>query len=115
MSLGPHVIGLRKREVTGKNKYNVDITVSVDVEVAGCLVTPTRSTESDDRAAPRIAGLQLLAPPGTDLDAVDAVIWPITSRTVVDGRLQLAGRLYEVDGEAGIWDECVEAQLRRSS
>lgn len=119
MSLGPHTIGLRKREPTGeKTRHNVEVMRTVDVEVSGCLVTPSRAGERgerDDRVTPRIAGLQLLAPPGTDLDVVDAVIWPITGRDTVGGRLVLTGRLYEVDGEAGIWEECVEAELRRSS
>jgi hypothetical protein len=101
MPLGPHTIVLRKRQVTGQDRYGNDVPEDVDVAVDGCLVTPTRSSETDDRSAPRISGAQLLAPPGTDVDSADAIIW--------------RERSYEVDGETGIWDECVEAQLRRTS
>lgn len=101
MRLGEDTIVLRRRQVAGRDRYNNDVVENVDQAIDGCLVTPTRSSETDDRSAPRISGAQLLAPPGTDVDSADAIIWH--------------GRSYEVDGETGLWEECVEAQLRRSS
>lgn len=99
MKLGDEVIVLRKRQVTGRDGYGNDVTEDVDTEVAWCSVTPTTSSEADDRGVPRVSGLHLLAPPDTDVEAADAVLY--------------RGRSYEVDGEAGFWAECVEAQLRR--
>lgn len=101
MKLGDDTIVLRKRQVTGRDRYGNDVTSDVDSEVRWCSVTPTTTTEADDRAVPRVTGLQLLAPPGTDLESADAILW--------------RGRVYEIDGEAGDWDECVQAQLRRVS
>lgn len=101
MKLGDDTIVLRKRQVTGRDDYGNDVTENVDTDVPWCSVTPTTSSEADDRGVPRVTGLHLLAPPDTDVEAADAVVY--------------RGREYEVDGEAGIWDECVEAQLRRTT
>lgn len=101
MKLGDDTILLRRRLVVSQDDYGNDVTENVDSEVRWCSVTPTTSSESDDRAVPRVSGLHLLAPAGTDVEAADAIGY--------------RGRWYEVDGEAGIWDECVEAQLRRAT
>lgn len=116
MKLGDDTIGLRTRRPSGeRDDRGNDILVEEDVEVPWCLVVPTTSSEAADRGAPTVSGAHVYAPPGTDLEATAAVIWPITGRESVDGRLRLSGTTWEVDGEAGVWPELVEAQLRRAT
>ena len=114
--LGEHVIGLRTRVDAGeKDRYGNTVYVDSDTEHDGCLVTPGRSSEDEANVAARVSGAQLLAPPGTPLAAADAIIWPISSSALVNGRLELTGRLWEIGGDVGDWDECLEAKLTRMS
>lgn len=130
MKLGDHTVGLRTitTRVDGggnpvRDEFGAEVLDAVDVKVEFCLVTPWRVTsrapqevESQDRSAPAMTGNTLLAPPGTPVSEDDVVIWPITSETTDgDGNLVLDGRLWQVSGEPGIWDEAVEVRLRAST
>lgn len=112
MRLGEHTITVRRvtprTDGNGRpvrDPYGDPLTTVTDTEVPGCLVTPTRrqgqNEEPQDRAAPAVAGMSLYAPPGTDLTADDLLLWQ--------------GRTWQVHGEPWLWDECVEARIRRSS
>lgn len=114
MKLGNHTIVLLSREATGqRDRYNAPILRDVYSEHRWCSVTPTSSSEPGDQSAPRVQGLQLLAPKGTPLDAAAAVIWPATATDNPDA--PWTGPRYEVIGDVGIWDHCVQAELSRSS
>lgn len=128
MKLGDDSIGLRtltnRVDDAGnpvRDEFGAQIVDVVDVEVPWCAVTPTArradTAEARDRSAPSITGYTVLAPPGTAVTEGSVIIWPITSRTgsVDTGDLQLSGRLWQVDGEPGLWDECVEMYLRAST
>jgi len=116
VKLGNDVVGHRTRQVTGKNARGNDVVTNVDVELLWCSVTPLSSSEADDESLPRVTGLRLLAPGGSNISAADAIIWPITGRTTDgDGVLHLEGPVYEVVGDVGIWGRAAEdASLRRS-
>lgn len=114
MKLGDQTIVLVDQQPTGQHdRYGSDILGPVYTEVQWCLVTPAGSSETGDQSAARISGLQLLAPPGTAVDAADAVIYPFT-KTVVGGQPVYDGPRYQVDGDVGVWEDSVQAQLTRA-
>jgi hypothetical protein len=126
VKLGNDTVGLRglqpRLDETGQpvsDDFGDQVTDRADVEVRGCLMAPTTRTsgtsEPENRSAPRTAGMTLLAPPRTPIDADTVVIWPITSRQTVDGRLQLDGPLWQVVSDPGPWDESLEVELRRAT
>ncbi|NUR09334.1 MAG: hypothetical protein HOQ45_20315 [Nocardioidaceae bacterium] len=128
MKLGDDTIGLRKSipRLDGngrpvRDEYGDDVVDVVDVEVPWCLVTPSQrtsdTTEPESRSAPALTGYDVLAPPGTDAEFVDVVVWPITGRTgtAQTNNLALAGRTWQVVGEPLIWQESVELRLRAST
>lgn len=121
VKLGNHVVGLRKKlPGAARDEYGAAVPDVVDVKVRWCLVAPARRTTSDsaepeDRSAPMTSGYQCLMPPGTDVTYLDEVVWPITGEATVGGFLQLSGRVWQVIGEPGLWDESVELRLRASA
>jgi hypothetical protein len=129
VKLGDDTIGLRKfvprldgRGQPVRDRAGDPVEDVVDVEVPWCLVVPTSrsttdTTEPEGRSAPSLTGYTVLAPPGTDVDAVDVVVWPITGRTgsAEPGDLALQGRTWQVVGEPGVWEESVELRLRAST
>lgn len=116
MKLGSDVVGHRSRQVTGTDARGNDLVKNVDVELRWCSVTPVSSSEADDESFPRVTGLRLLAPGGSNIAAADAIIWPITARTTDSGgQLHLECPVYEVVGDVGLWGRAAEdASLRRS-
>lgn len=116
MKLGSDTVGHRSRRVTGSDARGNDVVTNVDVELRWCSVTPLSSSEVDDESLPRVTGLRLLAPGGSGIGPADEIVWPITGRsTGPDGQLQLAGPVYEVVGDVGLWGRAAEdATLRRS-
>lgn len=121
MKLGEETVGLRKRvESAEEDEFGDPVVGNVDVKVEWCSMTPTRRTssengESEDRTAPMTTGMTLLAPPSTDMDAVDLVVWPITGESTVDDVLTLSGPVWQVVGEPGPWAESLEVQLRKAT
>lgn len=113
VKLGDDTIVLVSREPTGQtDRYGNDVLAGAFAEVPWCLVTPATSSEPGDQSSPRIVGLDLLAPPGTPVDAADAVIFPASATG--DPKQPWAGPRYEVDGDVGVWEDCVQARLSRS-
>lgn len=115
MRLGRHVITVRRATprlnpdtTPVLDDYGDPVVDVTDTEVTGCLVVPSSRTsdtrEPRDRAAPRIAGLELYAPPATDLRATDVVLWPPVNPTT-----------WQVEGDVGVWDESIEARLIRAT
>lgn len=127
MKLGNHIIGVRRRvprlDGSGnpvRTPIGAPVVDVVDVKVHWCLVTPSMKRKADneepeDRSAPRFSGMDLLAPPGTDITALDVVVWPITSEATVGGVLQLSGPVYQVFDDPGQWGDALEVRLRKSS
>lgn len=126
MKLGNHTVGLRNTEprLDGvgqpvRDDFGDAIVDVVDVEVRWCSMTPTTATsdttEPQDRSAPALSGMTLLAPPKAGVTKTSEVIWPITARSTVDGRLQLSGDTWQVVGDPGPWGPVVEARLQKSS
>lgn len=127
MKLGEDTVGLRKLiprlngGVPVRDDYGDPVVDVVDVKVQWCQVTPSarisQTAEPQDRRAPALVGYQLLAPPDTDAEFVDVVVWPITGETGSEdtGDLALSGRVWQIDGEPWLWDESVEMQLRAST
>lgn len=85
--------------------------VEVPTEIEFCAFTPARASEDQSRTGPAISGATLLAPPGTGarIATADAILHPYTR--LPDGTY--TGKRWEIVGEVGDWDECVEVQLRR--
>lgn len=73
----------------GKDKFG-DPLPATETDVAGCVVWPRSSTETENHSDTVIVGLSVLFPSGTDIKATDQV--------------RRAGVLYDVDGEPGTWD-----------
>lgn len=127
MKLGNDIIGVRQRvpRVDGsgnpvRSPIGAPIVDVVDVKVHWCQVVPSMrrkqdNEEQEDRAAPRISGVDVYAPAGTQVTAADVVVWPIQSEATVGGVLQLTGPVYQVIGDPGPWGESLEIRLRKSS
>lgn len=112
VKLGDHTIVLLTRVPTGeRGRYGDDVLRDVFTEVRWCLVTPAGSSEAEDQGTAKVTGLQLLAPPGTPVDAAAAVIWPPVATENPDE--PFTGPRYEVDGDVGIWEESVQARLTK--
>lgn len=76
----------------------------VETVVNDCMFKPIPvdgGGESDVRAEPTRAKAVLIAPPGTDIDHEDVVIWN--------------GTTWQVEGAPRIWPEAVECDLRSST
>ena len=120
MRLGEHRVGLRRRVTTDtRDEYGDQVTTVTVVEVRHCLFTPTARTseygEPPDRSGPVVHGSECLLPPGTEVGAEDVVVYPITSRTEVDGVLtDLDGTTWQIVGDPRVWHDAVELWLRRS-
>ena len=82
------VTQLRKTR-NGVDEYGIDVWTTAETTLSGCLAWPSERSETvadRDTVATR---LNLVVPPGTDVEVTDS--------------FRLAGRLYEVDGEAWDW------------
>lgn len=113
VKLGDQTIVLVTREPTGDvDRYGNDVVADAYAAVEFCLVTPGQSTEPGDQSSARVAGLDLLAPPGTPIDAAQAVIYPATATG--DPQAPYTGPRWEVDGDAGFWEDSVQAHLTRA-
>ncbi len=71
----------------------------VRTDVPGCLVSPRSSSEIGGPTV--LSGVTVLTPEGADVQASD--------------RLDVAGVVYQVDGEVGRWPGGVEVHGRRAS
>lgn len=113
IKLGDHTVVLVKNaeSATDRDDYGNPIKGRVYREVHWCSFTPSRSSEDFSRTSPAINGADLVAPPSTFSDAVaaDAVMYPWTRQP--DGAYK--GTEWEILGDVGRWDECIECQLRR--
>lgn len=83
----------------------------VPTEIDYCSITPARPSEDQSRTGPAISGSTLLAPEGTgtQIATADAILYPFTK--LPDGTY--TGRRWEIVGEVGDWEDCVEVLLRR--
>jgi hypothetical protein len=75
------------------------------------IVDAGRVDRAGDQSAPRLQGLNLLAPPATVMDSSSRVIYPATA---TGGDPPWTGPRYEVDGDVGQWSTAVQAHLIRS-
>lgn len=87
------------------------ITTEVPTEIEYCSITPAKPSEDQTRTGPAITGSTLYAPAGTGtaIATADAILFPYTR--LPDG--SYTGRRWEIVGEVGDWEECVEVGLRR--
>jgi hypothetical protein len=111
VKLGNDTIVVVTRQQTGIDRYHNPVMQDVYTEVRWCSVTPSASTEPGDQSAPRLQGLDLLAPPSTVMDSTSRVIFPATA---TQGDPPWTGPRYEVDGDVGQWGTAVQAHLVRS-
>ncbi len=82
-------VAISRREVIGVDQYGNDVKETVTTTIPGCVVWPRTSTEYTDERDTVITGITVIFPPGTDVEAVDAVI--------------VRGDLYEVTGRPFVW------------
>lgn len=126
MKLGDHTIGLRnllpRLDGNGQpvlDEYDQPIVDAVDIKVRWCSMTPSSrlsdTNEPGDRVEPALTGMTLIAPPETPVTDSSIIVWPITDEATVDGQLRLTGTEWQVLGEPGLWDESVEARLRKAT
>jgi hypothetical protein len=113
IKLGDHTVVLVKNaeSATDRDDYGNPIKGRVYREIRWCLLVPTRASEDFSRTSPAITGATLLAPLSTfgDVVAADAILSPWTRQS--DGTYK--GTEWEILGDVGRWDECIECQLRR--
>ncbi len=116
IKLGDHTVLLDQDVPTGaEDEYGQRVSGKAYEPLRWCLITPTYSTGPTNRNAPEITGMTLLAPPGNrnKIQAAARIWYPYTMIEPADGDAFPAGRMWEVVGEIGDWDEAVECQLRR--
>ncbi|MFC0546929.1 hypothetical protein [Kutzneria chonburiensis] len=105
LPLGNQTVTLVRRVRAGTDDYGEDVFTTERVMVEGCSFQPVSSAEQLGTADRVVTRYRLFAPPGTDLDAVDAV--------------EVAGQSWEVDGDAENWPDLagaahhVECYLRK--
>lgn len=93
-----------------RDDYGNEVVDEVPRLVRWCLVTPTSSSDSEDRQAPARRGAGLLAPTSAAPIADNAaVLWPVAGPA--EG--PWTGLRWQVAGEALPWPDCIEATLRR--
>lgn len=114
VKLGEDVVVLESvtEDWGNRDDFGNPAKVATYTELRWCQLTPTRSSESDERTTPTISGATLLAPPmtGIQITSADVILtdWTKTGETYT-------GRRWQVDGEIGEWPDCVEVQLRRAT
>lgn len=83
-------VTLVRRAVLGVDPVGNDVRGEVATVVGGASWWPTVSTEDNANAETVTAGLSLLLPPGTNVDAVD--------------RVRVDGELFTIQGRPAVWE-----------
>jgi hypothetical protein len=113
VKLGDHTVVLEKSvdDWGNADDYGNPARGKVFRELRWCSLTPTRSSEDQSRTSPSISGATLYATKRSahDVETSNVIISHWTKNE--DGTY--TGRRWEVIGEVGVWDACIEVQLRR--